>query len=145
MNISIADRPTTAVDRHRPLRFSLRVIAVTQLFFGLVFLLPNSPLAGLLGLRPAAPDWANWLLAMMAARFLGYAVGMFAAARAPRQHLAWINTMIFVQAVDWIATLAYLAVGSLSLHQVSTAAALPPLFILALLWWHPARERYRDA
>jgi hypothetical protein len=63
---------------------SLRVIAVIQLVFGLVFLLPGPPVADLLGSRPAAPGWANWLLTMMAARFLGYAAGMFVAARAPR-------------------------------------------------------------
>ncbi len=145
MSTSTTSRPTRAAHRHLGLRLSLRVIAATQLVFGLVFLLPGPPVADLLGLRPAAPAWANWLLTMMAARFLGYAAGMFTAARAPHRHLAWINTMVVVQAIDWIATLTYLAAGSLDLHQVSTAAILPPLFIAALLWWHPGRDRYRDA
>ena len=145
MGTSIADRPIAAAQRNRSLRLSLRVIAATQLVFGLVFLFPGASVADLFGLRPAAPDWAQWLLTMMAARFLGYAAGMFVAARAPDRHLAWINTMVAVQAIDWIATLAYLVAGSLSLRQVSTAAILPPLFIAALLWWNPGRERYRDA
>lgn len=145
MHTSTTDRLPTASRQRLGLRLSLRVIGVTQLVFGLVFLLPDSPVSGLLGLRPSAPGWADWLLTMMAARFLGYAAGMFAAARAPHRHLAWINTMIAVQAIDWIATLAYLTTGSLSPSQVSTAAVLPPLFIAALLWWHPTRDRQPDA
>jgi hypothetical protein len=139
------DQPATAARWRLRLRVSLYAIAVTQLVFGLVFLIPDQPVADLLGLRPPAPHWANWLLTMMAARFLGYATGMFAAARAPQRHLAWINTMIVVQVIDWVATVAYLAAGVLTLRQVSTAAILPPLFIAGLLWWNPGRDRYRDA
>lgn len=144
MDLTSTGSRQAAAARSR-LRASLYTIAGTQLVFGLVFLVPNSATAALLGLRPSAPPWANWLLAMMAARFLGYAAGIFTAAGAPRQHLTWINTMIVIQVVDWVATLVYLSTGELSLHQVSTAAILPPLFIAALLWWHPGRDRYRDA
>ena len=142
-SISGAGRPAAAARRR--LRVSLYAIAVTQLVFGLVFLIPSPTVADLLGLRPPAPHWATWLLTMMAARFLGYAAGMAIAARAPHRHLAWINTMIVVQVIDWVATLTYLAAGVLSVRQVSTAAILPPLFVAALLWWHPARDWYRDA
>jgi hypothetical protein len=122
-----------------PLKVSLIVIGVVQVFFGILFLVAPAPAATLLGLTPPAPVWVNWLLAMMAARFLGYGAGMFVASRAPQRHLAWINTMIGIQLIDWVATLAVLLSGQLTIRQVSTAAVLPVLFIAALLWWHPRR------
>lgn len=126
----------------RALRVTLITIGVFQLFFGAVFLAAPSTTARLLDLAPAAPPWTNWLLAMMAGRFLGYAWGMFAAARDPLRHRAWIDTMILVQAVDWVATLAYLGSGDLRLGQVTTAAFAPPVFIAALLVFRPRGRRY---
>ncbi|MDJ0344903.1 hypothetical protein QMK19_30370 [Streptomyces sp. H10-C2] len=123
----------------RALRVTLVTVGVFQLALGALFLVAPGASAEVLGLRPAAPAWANWLFAMMAARFLGYAYGMFAAARAPRERVGWIDTMIVVQAIDWTATLAYLAASELTLRQVSTAAFAPVLFIGALLWFHPRR------
>jgi hypothetical protein len=123
----------------RSLRISLHVIAATQVVLGVAFLLLPGRAERLLDLQPAAPAWANWLIAMLGARFLGYAVGMFVAARRPDRNLAWINTMIGIQVVDWIATMAYLADGELHLTQVGPAAVLPVLFVAALLWWHPRR------
>jgi hypothetical protein len=123
----------------RSLRVTLVIVGLFQLVLGALFLSAPGRAASLFGLHPAAPAWANWLLAMMAARFLGYAYGMFAAARAPRVHVGWIDTMIVIQAVDWAATLVYLTSGDLTLRQVSTAAFAPVLFIGALLWFHPRR------
>jgi len=123
----------------RALRISLVVIGIFQLVLGALFLLVPGQAADLLGLRPAAPPWVNWLFAMMAARFLGYAYGMFTAARAPRARVGWINTMIVIQAIDWAATIVYLIARDVSLRQVTTAAFMPALFIGALLWWHPRR------
>src|SRR5437016_1729406 len=64
-----------------------------------------------------------------------------AAARDPNGRVVWINAMIGIQAIDWLATLRYLFAGTLSLAQVTTAAVAPPLFILALLAFHPRRRR----
>ncbi|MEZ5115605.1 MAG: hypothetical protein R2737_04975 [Candidatus Nanopelagicales bacterium] len=122
-----------------PLRLSLRTIAVVQAFFGVLFLVAPAAAPNLLGLTEQQPGWVNWLFAMMAARFLGYAVGLWLAAGNPQRHLSWINTMIGIQALDWLATLAFLASGELALRNVTTAAVLPPLFIAALIWWHPRR------
>lgn len=126
----------------RALRVTLIVIGIFQLALGAAFLAAPSATAHLLGLHPAAPAWANWLFAMMGDRFLGYAYGMFAAARRPAAHRSWIVTMIVIQAIDWLATIGYLAAGQLTLHQVSTAAFMPVLFIAALLLlrprWSPA-------
>ena len=123
----------------RQLRFTLRFIGVVQAGFGLLFVLAPSTVAPMLHLHPRQPAWVDWLFVMMGARFLGYAVGMFIAARDPMHHRSWIDTMIFVQVLDWLGTLAYLVAGDVSLRNVTTAAILPPLFIAALLYWHPRR------
>lgn len=123
----------------RPLRITLITIGAFQLVLGLAFLAAPATTAHLLGLHPAAPAWATWLFAMMAARFLGYAAGMFAAARDPWRHRTWIDTMIAIQAVDWAATLGYLLAAELTLRQVGTAAFMPVIFIAALLRWRPRR------
>jgi len=128
----------------RPLKLTLSIIGAFQLVLGLAFLTAPARVAGQLGFAPAAPGWANWLLAMMAARFLGYAYGMFWSARHPGQAEAWIDTMIVIQAIDWIATLVYLHSGDVTLRQVTTASFMPVLFITALAWFHPRRLRRTD-
>jgi hypothetical protein len=123
----------------RSLRLMLRFIGVVQLFFGIVFTLAPTAAATVLGLRPSAPGWVNWLFIMMGARFLGYGFGMFVAARDPRANLAWINTMIVVQIADWISTIGYLLVHDVSLRSVAPAAILPVVFVAGLWRWHPRR------
>ena len=123
----------------RQLRISLIIIGIVQGFFGVLFLVAPATAPQLLGLPGEQPAWVTWLFAMMAARFLGYAVGMLVAARDPFRGESWINTMIGIQAVDWLATLAVLATGALDIRNVTTAAVLPPLFVAALVWWHPRR------
>jgi hypothetical protein len=123
----------------RQLRISLYVIGASQLVLGVAFLLLPEVVEGLLDLTPNAPAWASWLIAMLGARFLGYAAGMFSAAQRPDRNLTWINTMIGIQVVDWVATMAYLVRGELHLTQIGPAAVLPVLFVVALLWWHPRR------
>lgn len=123
------------------LRFTLRFIGVVQLFFGVLFTFAPTLAGGLLGLAPDAPSWAAWLFVMMGARFLGYGVGMFLAARDPRRNVSWIDTMIAIQGIDWLATVGFLAAGAIPLANVTSALVLPVVFVAALLWWHPRRSR----
>ncbi len=116
------------------LRITLWVIGGFQLVLGAAFLLSPSGTAELLGLQPPAPASASWLIAMMAARFLGYGVGMIVAARNPAAHRLWIDTMIGIQTIDWTATMIYLLRGDLTLSQVSTAAVMPIVFVAVLVW-----------
>lgn len=124
----------------RPLSITLNVIGVFQLILGAAFVVAPTPTASLLNLEPSAPSWANWLFAMMGARFLGYAYGMFRAARDPEHSIAWIDTMIVIQTIDWIATMVALSAGDVTLRQVTTAAVAPLFFIGALAYWHPRRK-----
>ncbi len=75
----------------------------------------------------------------MGARFLGYAYGMLAAARNPVAHESWINAMIVIQVIDWVATVGYLMTGDLPAANVASALVLPVLFVAGLTWWHPRR------
>lgn len=121
------------------LRFALRATGIVQLFFGALFVLAPSVTADVLQTRTSEPGWVDWLFVMMGARFIGYGVGMFVAARDPRRNLAWIDTMIVVQGLDWTSTLGFLLAGEVTLRNVTSAAVLPPLIIAALVWWHPRR------
>lgn len=113
-----------------PMKIVLWVIATVQLVLGIVFLIPGL-FEQVMGLDPA-PEWVNWMFAMLAARAFGFAFGMAVAARHPNQHRTWIVAMIGVQAVDWVGTLAYLVTGAVTLAQVTTAAFLPIVFIAVL-------------
>jgi hypothetical protein len=125
----------------RPLSNTLRLIGAFQLVLGFAFLVLPGPTDRLLGLDPVAPGWARWLLAMMAARFLGYGYGMFWAARHPARSRPWVDSMIGIQVIDWIATIAAVAAGAVTLRQVGTAAFMPVVFVALLVWFHPARHR----
>lgn len=122
------------------LRLMLRFVGVVQFFFGILFTVAPASAGGLLGLEPSAtPGWVAWLFVMMGARFLGYGVGMFVAARDPWAHQSWINTMIGIQVIDWVATVGFLLAGELPIINVASALILPVAFVAGLLWWHPRR------
>jgi hypothetical protein len=115
----------------RLLRSTAGLIGLIQALLGLVFLLAPSWFATMLGLPPA-PAWTGWILAMFGARALGFAYGMWLVMRDAVRHRAWIHAMIVIQALDWIATLAVVLRGVVTLAQVSTAAVLPIFFIAVL-------------
>lgn len=113
------------------LNFTLRFIGTVQLALGIIFLLFPQQFASFSQLEQL-PGWGLWMFTQMGARFIGYGIGMFAAATNPRKYLLWIETMIGIQLIDWIGTMVYLMNGSVTLSQVSTAPFLPILFIIVL-------------
>lgn len=127
--------------RNRILRTTLAVVTAFQIVLGLGFLVAPGPFAASLGLS-AAPEWTNWMFAMFSARAFGFAYGMVLAFREPLRHRSWINAMIGVQAIDWIATVAFIATGAITLSQATTASFMPLVFIAGLLWGYP---RLRDS
>jgi len=120
----------------RPLRVTLVIIGVVQIFFGLPFVVAPGIYGVVLHLS-SAPTWTTWFFVMNGARFLAMGYGMFLAARDPVKHIAWINAMIGIQALDWLGTIYCLATGAISLAQATDAPFLPVLFIGALLLWYP--------
>ena len=121
------------------LNLTLQIIGFIQILLGLVFLLVPRQYAEFMNL-PVIPDWGLWLFAMMAARFIGYGIGMFAASRDPIKYQLWIDTMIGIQCIDWIATLVFLSMEKLTLADVTTAAILPPIFIIILMYYRIISE-----
>jgi hypothetical protein len=120
----------------RPLRVTLVMIGIVQIFFGLPFVVAPGLYSVVLHLS-SAPSWTMWFFVMNGARFLAMGYGMFLAARDPIKHIAWINAMIGIQALDWLGTMYSLATGAITLAQATDAPFLPVLFIGALLLWYP--------
>ena len=123
----------------RILRSTLIIIGVFQLALGLLFTVTPAYANDLFRIAADEPAWVDWLFIMLGARFLGFAYGMFLASRDPVRHVAWINAMIVVQAIDWLGTVGYLASSAVSITQVSTAAVVPVVFIAVMLLFHPRR------
>src|SRR5579859_5475609 len=127
----------------RPLRITLVVIGIVQVFFGLPFVAAPGLYSLVLHL-PNAPAWTSWFFVMSGARFLGMAYGMFLAARDPVKHVAWINAMIAIQALDWLGTIYAIGTGAISFAQATDAPFLPLIFIAALLIWYPRKARMAE-
>jgi hypothetical protein len=106
---------------------------------GVVFALAPTQFSSMLGLA-AAPVWVYWMFWMFSARALGFAYGMFLAARDPVRHIHWIQAMIGVQAIDWLATMYFVLTGAVTLAQVSTASFLPLIFIAMLVKFYPRQQ-----
>ena len=120
----------------RPLQITLAFIGVVQVVLGVVFVLAPAQFGAMLGLA-AAPTWVYWMFGMFSARALGFAYGMFLAARDPARHIHWIQAMIGVQLIDWLATMYFVLTGAVTLAQVSTASFLPLIFIAMLVICYP--------
>ena len=110
---------------------TVQLISVIQLVLGVALIVPGVvPMA--LNLEPA-PGWVDWLFVMAGARSVGFAYGMFLAARQPERYRSWIQAMIGIQAIDWVGTIAYLVAGTVTIAQVTTAAFLPVAFVVVLV------------
>lgn len=123
------------------LRNTLYFIGFVQVILGSIFTVAPAQFASMLDLE-VPPEWVNWLFVMMGARFLGFGIGMFIAAREPSKHMAWIGAMIGIQALDWIGTIYYLVSGTVTLAQVTTAAFLPVIFIAILVRYFPNNREF---
>ncbi len=123
----------------RPLQITLVFIGVVQLVLGVVFALAPAQFSAMLGLAQT-PTWAYWMFGMFSARTLGFAYGMFLAARDPARHVHWIQAMIGVQAIDWLVTMYFVLTGAVTLAQVSTTSFLPLIFIGMLVIFYPRQQ-----
>lgn len=120
----------------KKLQILLIVIGVVQLILGAAFLLaPSLTLRGM-GISVPPAD-VNYMLGMLAARFIAYGVGMFWAARDPQANIFWISNMILIQVIDLAAGIFYTANGTVSL-EVSAFPMFNATVIAILLWfWRP--------
>ncbi|WP_374023717.1 hypothetical protein [Mycobacterium sp. HNNTM2301] len=131
-------------------RSLLIVIGVIQIICGAIYLAVPSAVGAMLGVTAAAPPWVGFVLATAGARFIGYGIGMFAAAKNPPRYRLWLTTMLGIQCVDLVASLIYAANGILPTRHFLPGAALPLLWIGLLGWVNlrihtPQRAaRYQD-
>ena len=88
----------------------LRLAALLQILLGLLYLLTPHWLLARMGHSGIAPDLA-YPLAMLAARFLAYGLGLWWAARQPGLHAPWLRLMTLIQLIDLGAGLFYTATG----------------------------------
>ncbi|OBB81471.1 hypothetical protein A5760_16430 [Mycobacterium colombiense] len=121
-------------------RAILATVGIIQIICGTMYLARPTAVGAMLGAASAAPPWVNFVLATAGARFIGYGIGMLAAAKAPPRHQLWITTMLGIQSVDLVATLIYVANGSLPDRHFLFGAALPLLWV-GLLGWVSLRIR----
>ena len=117
------------------LKILLRIIGVVQLLLGL---LPLRFLA-MMGLSTPQADIA-YPLGMLAARFLGYGLGMLFIAREPEKHLFWINNMILIQALDLAVGVFYTATGIVTIGHSAFPMFNASLFIILLTLWRPGAK-----
>jgi len=123
----------------KPLRIALVFIGIVQVVLGVVFAFAPAWFGAMMELAQA-PAWTYWMFGMFSARALGFAYGMFLAARDPARHIHWIQAMIGVQAIDWLATMYFVLTGAVTLAQVSTASFLPLIFIGVLVIFYPRQQ-----
>ncbi len=109
------------------------VIGLSQIVLAALYFAIPAGFFAWQGLTLPAAD-AGYPLAMLAARFLVYGIGMFHIARDPAGNLFWARGMVAIQVIDLMAGAAYLAAGLIT----PTTAILPmvnaALFALALHW-----------
>lgn len=114
----------------------LRVVGILQIALGGAYLLAPGALTAWMKLAPAPHD-ANYAYGMLASRFIAYGIGMFFIARAPRENLFWINSMILIQLIDLGVGLFYTGQGTLSLSSSAFPMFNAALITLLLFMWRP--------
>jgi len=122
----------------RKLKVLLVIIGVVQIILGLFYLFMPLQFLVTNGHSLPAPDIA-YPLAMLAARFLAYGLGMFVIARNPLQHIFWINNMIFIQAIDLAAGIFYTATGVIAWQYAALPMINATIFIILLWVWRPKK------
>jgi len=118
------------------LRAILAITGLIQLGMGLTEILAPGALPSFFGGGPGRD--LGYLPALGGARYLAMAWGMALAARDPWRHRAWIQVMIFVQAVDWAAGAYYWASEAI---DWGPAVALPLLWVVLLVLLYPRQGR----
>ena len=107
------------------------LIGTSQIILGGLYLFAPSFFIGWQGLNIPAQDM-NYPLAMLAARFLVYGVGMFVIARQPSENRFWLNGMIAIQVIDLAAGFFYTTVGVVSFESSMVPMVNAALFIVLM-------------
>lgn len=109
------------------------VIGLSQIVLAALYFAVPAGFVAWQGLTPPAAD-AGYPLAMLAARFLVYGVGMFRIARDPAGNLFWARGMVAIQLIDLAAGAAYVAAGIVAPSAAAVPMVNAALFAAALHW-----------
>ena len=123
----------------RNLKILSAVIGIVQIILGLGFLFAPTLMLNSMGIDTPAAD-INYVLAMLAARFLVYGAGMFAIMRDPLKYRFWIDGMIAIQIIDLGAGIFYTVSGVIAIGASGLAMFNAGMFILLLMLWRPHRQ-----
>ena len=121
------------------LKVLLYIVAASQLVLGALTLFAPGPFFAWMGLSVPPAD-NQYMLAMLAARFLAYGAGFVMLARSAEPDPFWIRNMVLVQAIDFAAGLYYVATGVIGLSVAAFPMVNAALFGVLLWLWTP-RER----
>lgn len=119
------------------LKTLLSIVAVSQFVLGAMTLFAPGPFFNWMGLTVPPPD-NQYMLGMLAARFIAYGLGMVWLARQETPDRFWIRNMVLIQVVDFAVGLYYLANGIIG-ADVAAFPMFNAAVFAALLWiWTPA-------
>ena len=107
------------------------IIGLSQIALAALYFAVPAGFVAWQGLTPPAAD-AGYPLAMLAARFLVYGLGMFLVARDPEGSLFWARGMVAIQLLDLCSGAAYLAMGVITLATALLPMINAAIFALAL-------------
>ena len=122
------------------LKILLWIVAVSQLVLGALTLLAPGPFFGWMGLTPPPAD-NQYMLGMLAARFIAYGIGMATLARAAVPSLFWIRNMVLIQVIDFAVGAFYIANGTIG-PEVAAFPMFNAAAFAVLLWlWSSSTGR----
>ncbi len=107
------------------------LIGVVQLVLGAFYLFAPQFFIAWQGLSEIGAD-IGYPLAMLAARFIVYGLGMFVIATDPVRYRIWADGMILIQVIDLAAGVFYTATGVVSIAHSGFPMFNAALFIIGL-------------
>ena len=114
------------------------LVGLIQVVFGLGNLLLPHQFNTMFGYSPV-PPWTDFASRFAGVRYLALAVGMYLVLRDVRKHISWLKVMIFVQAVDCLASLYAVLVEGVPLSVAGVAIILPATWTILLIVFYPRK------
>jgi hypothetical protein len=123
----------------KKLSYLLYLVGALQILLGLAHLFVPGQFLHAMGHSLPQPD-IYYPLGMLAARFIAYGIALLVIAKAPVQHLLWINFMILIQLIDLGVGILYTATGILPLSLSAFPMFNACWIILLLALWRPVEK-----
>ncbi|WP_193176047.1 hypothetical protein [Oricola nitratireducens] len=118
------------------LKILLWIVALSQLVLGALTLIAPGAFFAWMGLTVPPVD-NQYMLGMLAARFIAYGIGMAVLARAERPDPFWVRNMVLVQAIDFTVGLYFAATGVIGIETAAFPMVNAAIFGVLLWLWTP--------